>query len=101
MLTTRPTARLSALADAIEPFADELVSLDPKFMRMIDIIYHITPQLIGGITGEFNWFRCPALLMANISGWNLDVAYEAFWFDHSDWERLKMPWWRQILPSWK
>ena len=94
-----PTARLAALAEAIEPFADKVVSLDSKFPRFIDIVYHVTPQHVGGITGEFDWFRCPAQLMGKISGWNLDVSYETFWFDHPEWERLKLPCWRQFLAT--
>jgi hypothetical protein len=92
-----PTARLEALADAIEPFGDRLVSLDHRYKRFIDIVYHVTPQHVGGISGEFDWFSCPALLMSRISGWNLDLSYEAFWFDHPDWKRLKYPWWERLL----
>lgn len=92
-----PTTRLASLADAIEPFADKLLTLDDSFRRFIDIVYHVTPQHVGGISGEFNWFQCPAELMRRISGWNLDVSYETFWFDHPDWERLKYPWWQRWL----
>ena len=84
-----PTTRLESLADAIEPIADKIVTLDDRFRRFFDIVYHVTPQHVGGISGEFDWFRCPADLMRRISGWNLDVSYEMFWFDHPDWERLK------------
>lgn len=90
-----PTTRLESLADAIDPFAEKLVALDDRFRRFIDIVYHVTPQHVGGISGEFDWFRCPADLMRRISGWNLDVSYEMFWFDHPDWERLKYPWWQR------
>ena len=96
-----PTARLEALAEIMEPFASKLVSIDTRFPRFIDIIYHVTPQRENGITGEFDWFRCPAKLMAKISGWNLDVSYETFWFDHPNWVRRNLPWWRQLLTSWK
>lgn len=94
-----PTARLEALAEIIEPFANRLVSIDTRFPRFIDIVYHVTPQHVGGITGEFDWFRYPAKLMAKISGWNLDVSYETFWFDHPDWARRNLPWWRQLFAS--
>ena len=96
-----PTARLAALADLIEPFSDKLMALDSRFPRFIDIIYHVTPQHVGGITGEFDWFQCPAPLMKRISGWDLDVSYESFWFDHPDWVRLREPWWRQMLNSFR
>ena len=92
-----PTTRLESLADAIEPFASDLIALDKRWRRFIDIVYHVTPQHVGGISGEFDWFRCPAGLMRRISGWNLDVSYEMFWFDHPDWKRLKYPWWQRWL----
>jgi hypothetical protein len=80
-----PTGRLSALADAIEPFGERVLSLDSQFKRFADIVYHITPQHSNGITGEFDWFRMPAVLMRRLAAWNLDVSYEAFWFNHPDW----------------
>ena len=83
-----PTSRLEALADAIEPFAERLDLPHLNVKCCIDIVYHVTPQHVGGITGEFDWFRCPAKLMSRISGWGLDVSYESFWFDHPDWQRL-------------
>lgn len=92
-----PTSRLEALADIIEPFADRLDMTDLNVKSGIDIVYHVTPQHVGGITGEFDWFRCPAQLMSRISGWGLDVSYESFWFDHPDWQRLSYPWWRKLL----
>ena len=96
-----PTQRLAALADLIEPFADKLVALDSRFPRFIDIVFHVTPQHVCGITGEFDWFECPAPLMKRISGWDLDLSYESFWFDHPEWERLREPWWRQLLAAFK
>ena len=90
------TARLRALVDAIEPFADKLVSLDARFTRAIDILYHVTPQHVGGITGEFNGFLCPAELMSRISGWKLGLGYETIWFDHPQWQRRRLPWWRRM-----
>ena len=92
-----PTARLEALADTIEPFAEQISSLPVKATSSIDIVYHVTPQHVGGITGEFDWFRCPAKLMSRVSGWGLDVSYECFWFDHPDWQRIKYPWWQKLL----
>jgi len=92
-----PTTRLEGLADLIEPFGDSLITLDSKYKRFVDIVYHVTPQHVGGISGEFDWFSCPAVLMSRISGWNLDLSYESFWFDHPDWERLKHPWWERLL----
>jgi hypothetical protein len=83
--TADPTGRLLALADAIEPFGDRLLSLDTQFKRFIDVVYHVTPQHPHGITGEFDWFRMPASLMRRFVAWNLDVSYEAFWFNHPDW----------------
>lgn len=80
-----PTGRLLALADAIEPFGERLLSLDAQFKRFIDIVYHVTPQHSNGITGEFDWFRMPASLMRRFVAWNLDVSYETFWFNHPDW----------------
>ena len=92
-----PTSRLEALADAIEPFAERLDLPHLNVKCGIDIVYYVTSQHVGGITGEFDWFRCPAKLMSRISGWGLDVSYESFWFDHPDWQRLKYPWWRTLL----
>jgi hypothetical protein len=81
-----PTGRLFALADAIEPFGERLLSLEGQFHRFVDIVYHVTPQHPNGITGEFDWFQMPAALMRRLVSWNLDVSYEAFWFNHPDWE---------------
>ncbi len=92
-----PTTRLEALADVMEPFAKKLDSLPLNAKAGIDLVYHVTPQHVGGIAGEFDWFRCPAKLMSRVSGWGLDVSYECFWFDHPDWQRLKYPWWRTLL----
>lgn len=80
-----PTGRLLALSETIEPFSERLSTLDTQFKRFIDVVYHVTPQHASGITGEFDWFRMPALLMRRFAAWNLDVSYEAFWFNHPDW----------------
>ena len=80
-----PTARLYSLADAIEPFAARLPSIRPQFNPWIDILYHVTPQHPHGVTGEFDWFRMPAELMRRYGAWDLNVSYEAFWFNHPDW----------------
>ena len=97
-----PTGRLLALADAIEPFGERIVSLDANFKRSIDIIYHITPQYPHGITGEFDWFCMPAVLMRRFAAWNLDVSYEAFWFDHPDWVNpSRRSWWQRFLSGFR
>ena len=80
-----PTARLYALAELIEPFGEKLLTLDAKFKRWIDVLYHVAPQHPHGITGEFDWLRMPATLMKRLANLNLDVSYEAFWFNHPDW----------------
>ena len=92
-----PNTRLQALADSISPFSSQLISLDERYRRFIDIVYHVTPQHVGGISGEFDWFRMSSQLMAKLGSWNLDVSYESFWFDHPDWKRLQHPWWKQLL----
>lgn len=79
-----PTERLFALADLIEPFAEGLLKLDPRYKRWVDIVYHVTPQLPHTITGEFDWFQLPASLMRRLGHWNLDVSYEVYWFNHAD-----------------
>jgi hypothetical protein len=88
-----PTARLYALADAIEPFAARLPSIRPQFKPWVDIVYHVTPQHPHGVTGEFDWFQMPAELMRRYSAWDLSVSYESFWFDHPDWIRSKRRGW--------
>jgi hypothetical protein len=80
-----PTARLHALADAIEPFAARLQNIQTEYKPFVDILYHVTPQHPHGISGEFDWFRMPAELMRRFGAWDLSVSYEAFWFDHPDW----------------
>src|SRR5437588_9579767 len=55
--------RLAALADAIEPFAHKLLTLDSRLRPWIDVVYHNTPQHPHGITGEFHWFRMPVDIM--------------------------------------
>ena len=84
-----PTARLHALADAIEPFAPRLPGIRADYKPFVDIVYHVTPQQPHGITGEFDWFRMPAELMRRYGAWALSVSYEAFWFDHPDWIRRR------------
>jgi hypothetical protein len=100
-----PTARLYALADIIEPFADRLSSLPPEFHRWIDILYHVTPQYPHGVSGEFDWFRMPVQLMRRFSAWDLSISYEMFWFDHPDWVNPKRRnWWSRIketLQTWR
>jgi hypothetical protein len=80
-----PTGRLWALANAIEPFGERLLSLDAQFHRHASVIYHLTPQQPTGIAGEFNWLWMPAALMRRFTAWNLDVSYEVIWFNHPDW----------------
>lgn len=100
-----PTGRLLALADAIEPFCERILSLDAQFKRFVDIVYHVTPQYPHGITGEFDWFRMPAVLMRRFAAWNLDVSYEAFWFNHPDWVNpARRSWWQRFTScfrSWR
>lgn len=90
------TARLWSLVEVIRPFADRLVALDGKWNRWIDIVYHVTPQRAGGITGEFDWFRVPATMMKLLGEWNLDVSYESFWFDHPEWKAPRRAWWQRV-----
>jgi hypothetical protein len=92
-----PTQRLDALVTLIEPFGERLLTLDTGYRRFVDIIYHVTPQHVGGITGEFDWFRLPAPLIRRLASFNIDVSYESFWFDHPEWERIRQPWWRRML----
>ena len=95
-----PTARLSALADVIEPFASRLPSIRPQFKPFVDIVYHVTPQRPNGVMGEFDWFTMPAELMRRYGAWDLCVSYESFWFDHPDWVSPKRRgWWSRILGS--
>jgi hypothetical protein len=88
-----PTTRLSALADAIEPFAGRLLMIRPQFKPFVDILYHVTPQHPHGVTGEFDWFRMPAELMRRYGVWDLNVSFEAMWFDHPEWIRPKQKDW--------
>jgi hypothetical protein len=95
-----PTGRLMALADVIEPFGERLLSLNSEFRRFVDIVYHVTPQHPDGITGEFDWFRMPAVLMRRVATWNLDVSFETFWFDHPDWvSPARRSWWKRVSQS--
>lgn len=94
-----PTGRLEALVTAIEPFCQQLQTLDPAYRPFVDIVYHVTPQLLGGITGEFDWFQLPASLIRRLAAFNLDVSYESFWFDHPEWERIREPWWKRLFRS--
>jgi hypothetical protein len=95
-----PTGRLAALADAIEPFGGQLLSLDTRFRRFVDVVYHVTPQRPESITGEFDWFHMPAVLMRRFADWNLDVSYEAFWFDYPDWVSPVRRNWVQRVSNW-
>jgi hypothetical protein len=91
-----PTARLWGLVDAIRPFSEQLVTLDERWKRWIDIVFHVTPQRAAGITGEFDWFRVPASVMKILGEWNLDVSYESFWFNHPDWKVPRRTWWSRL-----
>jgi hypothetical protein len=95
-----PTGRLVALADVIEPFGERLLSLNTEFRRFVDVVYHVTPQHPNGITGEFDWFRMPAVLMRRVASWNLDVSYLAFWFNHPDWVSPARRSWLQKVSKW-
>ena len=77
--------RLWSLAEAIEPFADKLRTLNSKHKPWVDVLYHNTPQHPHGITGEFHWFRMPVEIMRRFSSWDLEISYEVFWFNHPDW----------------
>lgn len=94
-----PTGRLDALVSKVELFGDRLLTLDTGSSPFIDIVYHVSPQHPGGITGEFDWFRLPAPLIRRLAAFNVDVSYEAFWFDHPEWKRIRQPWWRRYLPQ--
>jgi hypothetical protein len=96
-----PTARLYALADAIEPFAARLPSIQAEYKPFVDIVYHVTPQHPHGITGEFDWFRMPAELMRRYSAWDLSVSYETFWFNHPDWKFKRRGWLSRIVESFR
>ena len=98
--TADPTGRLFALADSIEPFSERLLTLDPRFHRFVDVVYHLTPQHASGITGEFDWLRMPAALMRRYAAWELGVSYEVFWFNHPDWvsPTRRSPW--QRMAKW-
>jgi hypothetical protein len=96
-----PTVRLHALADAIEPFAARLPSIQAEYKPFVDIVYHVTPQHPHGITGEFDWFRMPAELMRRYGAWDLTVSYETFWFSHPDWKFKRRGWLSKILESFR
>ena len=92
-----PTARLAALVEVIRPFADRLISLDVKWKRWIDILYHLTPQCPEGVAGEFDWIYLPAATLKLLADWGLGVGYETFWFNHPDWKRPRRSWWSRRL----
>lgn len=97
-----PTERLKALADTIEPVAARLPLLRPRFQPWIDIVYHTTPQHPHGVTGEFDWFRLSAELMRRYGGWELNISYEVFWFDHPNWHRpTPGGWFHRLLNRWR
>ncbi len=76
--------RLAALADAIEPFGNKLLSLDAKFRANVDIVYHVTPQHPNHILVEFDWINLSAAMMGRFVKWNLVISYETIWFEHPD-----------------
>ena len=80
-----PALRLEALLDVIAPFSERLISLDGKYRRFIDLVFHVTAQRPDGrITGEFDWFTMGPSLMSKMGAWNLLFSYETFWFDHPE-----------------
>jgi len=76
--------RLVALANAIEPFGNKLLSLDAKYRANVDILYHVTPQHPNHILGEFDWLNLSPTLMGQFVKWNLGISYETIWFEHPD-----------------
>ena len=91
-----PTDRLFALVELIHPFRDRIVSLDSRWHRWVDVLYHVTPQHPHGVTGEFDWFNLPTTLIKAIADLNLSVSYETFWFDHPEWQRPRRSWWARL-----
>lgn len=90
----QPVARIEALLDEVELFSERLLSLDPKFHRWIDMVFHVTPQHPHGVTGEFDWLSLPHQTMGRLSRLQLDLSYESFWFDHPDWH---LAWHQKLL----
>ena len=95
-----PTARLIALLELIQPFGERLVSLDPRWDRWIDVLYHVTPQHPRGVTGEFDWFNLPTTSIKILANLNLSVSYETIWFDHPEWQRPRRSWWSRLWRQW-
>ena len=77
-----PVVRLEALLDVIAPFSEKLISLDSRYSRLIDLVFHMTPQREDGtINGEFDWFMMSPPLMSKMGAWNLPFSYEKFWYE--------------------
>ena len=92
-----PTGRLVALLNVIEPLGPKIASLDKRYSRWIDIIYHVTPQHFSGVTGEFDWFQLPKDLIKKLAVLDIDLSYETFWFNHPEWNPPKKSWWEKIF----
>jgi hypothetical protein len=74
--------RVEALLETIAPFSSKLISLDSKYRRWIDLVWHTTPQRENGtITGEFDWIMLSPSQMSRMGAWNLQLSYEKFWFE--------------------
>ncbi len=93
-ISHQPIVRIHALLDEVELFSERLLSLDAKYHRWIDMLFHVTPQHSHGITGEFDWLSLPPKTMERIAKLQLSLSYEVFWLDHPDW---RLPWHKRLL----
>ncbi len=90
----QPIERIHSLIETIEQFSERLLSLEERYERWIDVLFHVTPQHSHGIQGEFDWITFPHETMGRLSALKLTISYEAMWFDHPDW---KLPWYKRIF----
>ncbi|MGJ8640446.1 MAG: DUF4279 domain-containing protein [Opitutaceae bacterium] len=83
----RPIDRIHNLLEQIESQKENILSLDKKYSRWIDVLFHVTPQRPHGVTGEFDWITLPHQTMRRMSDLELSISYESIWFNHPDWNR--------------
>ena len=76
-----PCARVEALLDLIKPFSERLCSLDPKFKRSIDCLFHCTHQAGEPITGQFDWLMLGPEQLKRMADLGVMFGYETMHFD--------------------
>ena len=87
----QPLERIHSLLDLVEPIGDRIATLDVKYSRWIDMVFHVRLRSEQGI--DFDWLSLPHQTMHRISTLRLNLSYEVFRFNHSQ----VRPWYKRFF----